>query len=71
MWVAGYLRRVADLRGVVAGFKIAVYTGDTADYKLKVLGVYRNLPSAGELSIAARRTRLSRVSDVRRGPITY
>jgi hypothetical protein len=32
---------------VVAGFKIAVYTGDTADYKLKVLGVYRNLPSAG------------------------
>jgi hypothetical protein len=48
----------------------AVYTGDTADYKVKVLRCYINLPSAGEVAIAARRTKLSRVSDVRRGPIT-
>jgi hypothetical protein len=34
---------------------------------VKVLRFYLNLPSAGELPIAARRTRLSRVSDVRRG----
>jgi hypothetical protein len=48
-----------------------VYTGDTADYKVKVLRFYENLPCAGEVAIAARRTRLSRVSDVKRGPTTY
>jgi hypothetical protein len=45
-------------------------TGDTADYKVKVLRCYVNLPSTGELAIAALRTVLSRVSDMRRGPIT-
>jgi hypothetical protein len=55
--------------GVVAVLS-AVYTGDTADYKVKVLRFYVNLPYAGELAIASHRTRLSRVSDVRRGPIT-
>jgi hypothetical protein len=38
--------------------------------QVKVLSVYMSLPSAGEVAIAARRTKLSRVSDVRRGPIT-
>jgi hypothetical protein len=51
-------------------FKSAVYIGDTAEYKVKVLDYYVNLPFAGELSIAARRKKLSRVSDLRRGLIT-
>jgi acyl dehydratase len=68
--VVGCRPRAADLGGVEVGFKSAVYTGDTAEYKVKVLRFYLNLPSARELAMAARRTKLSRVSDVRRGPIT-
>jgi acyl dehydratase len=70
VWVVVWRPRAVGLGGVEGGFKSAVYTGDTADYKVKVLSVYINLPSAGEVAIAARRTTLSSVSDVRRGPIT-
>jgi hypothetical protein len=71
VWVAGWRPRATDLGEVEGGSLSAVYTRDTADYKVEVLLFYINLPSAGEVAIAARRTRLSRVSDVRRGPITY
>ena len=38
--VVGWLSPAGGwLKRVVAVLKIAVYTGDTADYKLKVLGV--------------------------------
>jgi hypothetical protein len=59
-----------SLRWGGGGLKSAVFTGDTADYKMKVLSVYINLPCAAEVAIQARRTKLSSVSDVRRGPIT-
>jgi hypothetical protein len=37
VWVAVWRPRAGDLGGVEGGFKSAVYTGDTADYKVKVL----------------------------------
>jgi hypothetical protein len=67
VWVAVGRPRATDWGGVLN----SLYIGDTADYnKVKVLCYYAKLPSAGELSIAARRNFLSRVSDLRRGPIT-
>ena len=69
VWVAVWRPRAVDLGGMDV-FLNAGYTGDTADYRMKVLGIYENLPSSGEVAMAARRTKLSRVSDVRRGPIT-
>jgi hypothetical protein len=70
VWLDVGRPRAADLGGWGGGFQSAVYTGDTADYKVKVLSVYMNLPSARVVAIAARRTKLSCVSDVRRGPMT-
>jgi acyl dehydratase len=42
VWVAVGRPRAANLGGVECGFESAVYIGDTADYKVKVLSVYMN-----------------------------
>jgi hypothetical protein len=69
VWVAVGRPRATDLGGVGGGFYSAVYIGDTADYGVKVLCCYVNLPFAGEMSTAARLTKLSRVNGLRRGPL--